>query len=163
MVGFYPGDKFHAIKPETEIVPGNYIYVPLNDTASRFTFSGDLFTTIPGDEQHPMTNVSWFGARGPCEYFGYRLPSEIKWEKAARGSADDRPFPWGDMISTSHVNYYASHDPFENMGSFGSLTSPIGFYNGKSNNGYQTIDSASPHGLYDMAGNVWQWTGDVYE
>ena len=80
----------------------------------------------------------------------------------ARGT-DTRPFPWGDEIRRENANFYSSRDPFEDMRSFGSLTSPVGFYNGKTYGDYQTLDSASPYGLYDMAGNVWQWTGNVYE
>ncbi|HBG73876.1 MAG: hypothetical protein A2X25_03125 [Chloroflexi bacterium GWB2_49_20] len=108
-----------------------------------------------------MTNVTWFGALGYCQYFDGQLPSENEREKAARGS-DNRPFPWGEQIYRENANYYASRDPFENMSSFGSRTSPVGFYNGKSYVGYQTLDSASPYGLYDMSGNVWRWTGNVY-
>lgn len=163
VVGFYPGDEFHAVKHEVEISAADYIFVPIDYPASRFTFDGETFAAKPGYENHPMTNVSWFGARGYCEYFGFRLPSEIEWEKAARGPADNRPFPWGEEITTNHANYYVSRDPFEDMGASGSLTSPVGFYNGLTYDGYQTHDSASPYGLYDMAGNVWQWTGDVYE
>ena len=107
-----------------------------------------------------MTMVTWFGAWGYCGYYDYRLPSEEEWTKAARGE-DDRPFPWGDEIVRENANFYSSRDPFENMKSFGSRTSPVGFYNGKAYDGYQTVNSPSPYGLYDMAGNVWQWIGDV--
>ncbi len=161
LVGPYPGDEFHAVKHEIKINAGDYIYVPLKDPASRFTYDGAAFSILPGWENHPMTNVSWFGARGYCLYYNSRLPGELEWEKAARGSKDDRPFPWGEEISQKNANFYASRDPFENMSSFGSRTSPVGFYNGKNYAGYQTLDSASPYGLYDMAGNVWQWVGDV--
>ncbi len=163
VVGRYPGDAFHAVKHEIEIAAADYLFVPLGDPASRFAFEGTAFSANPGYEAHPMTNVSWFGAWGYCGYFGYRLPSELEWEKAARGSVDNRPFPWGGEILRNNANFYASRDPFEDMGSFGSRTSPVGFYNGRSYGGYATLDSASPYGLYDMAGNVWQWTGDVYE
>ena len=107
-----------------------------------------------------MTMVSWFGAWGFCEYYDYRLPSEKEWTKAARGD-DEHPFPWGEEITRENANFYSSRDPFEDMSSFGSRTSPVGFYNGKTYNGYVTLDSKSPYGLYDMAGNVWQWVGDV--
>jgi len=162
IVGFYPGDAFHAVKHEVEITAADYIFVPLNDPASRFSFDGTTFSVNAGYENHPITNVSWFGAWGYCGYYYYRLPAELEWEKAARG-ADERPFPWGEDISSNNANYYASRDPFEDMGSYGSWTSPVGFYNGQTYNGYATLDSASPYGLYDMAGNVWQWTGNVYE
>lgn len=163
ITGFYPGDEFHAAKHEIEIAAGDYIFIPLNDPASRFTYAGETLTVKPGYENHPMTNVSWFGAWGYCGYFDYRLPTELEWEKAARGDADSRPYPWGEVFALNNANSYASRDPFENMRSVGSRTTPVGFYNGKSYDGYQTLDSASPYGLYDMAGNVWQWMGNVYE
>jgi len=163
IVGFYPGDEFHAVKHEIEISPGEYIFIPLNDPASRFTFDGTKFTAKPGYENHPMTNVSWFGAWGYCGYNSYRLPTELEWEKAARGSTDSRPFPWGEEIARNNANFYSSRDPFEDMSSLGSRTSPVGFYNGQIYDGYQTLDSASPYGLYDMSGNVWQWMANIYE
>jgi formylglycine-generating enzyme required for sulfatase activity len=163
VVGAYPGDEFRGVKHEVEIAAGEYIFVPVDDPASRFAWDGEAYAALPGYENHPMTNVSWFGARGYCEAQGGRLPLELEWEKAARGSADNRPFPWGFDMARNQANFYASRDPFEEMGSFGSRTSPVGFYNGRSYDGYATLDAASPYGLYDMAGNVWQWTGDVYE
>jgi formylglycine-generating enzyme required for sulfatase activity len=163
IVGFYPGDPFHGVKHEVEITATDYIFIPLNDPASRFTFNGTTFSVLAGYENHPMTNVSWFGAWGYCGYYGWHLPTELEWEKAARGSADNRPFPWGNEIFRNNANFYASRDTFEDMSSFGSRTTPVGFYNGNTYNGYVTLNSASPYGLYDMAGNVWQWTGDIYE
>ena len=153
---------FRGVKHEEEIKAGDWLYIPLENPAQRVEFDGYRFSVRPGYEYHPMTMVSWFGARGYCQYYGWRLPTEMEWEKAARG-IDARPFPWGEKITRENANYYASRDPFEDMSSFGSRTTPVGFYNGRRYGDYQTLDSASPYGLYDMAGNVWQWTGDVYE
>jgi hypothetical protein len=130
IVGFYPGDVFRGVKHEVEIPPGDYIIVPLNDPASRFGFDGSTFSAQPDYENHPMTNVSWFGAWGYCGYIISRLPSEVEWEKAARGTADERPFPWGDEIARNNANFYASRDPFEDMSSFGSGL-PGGFIMGR--------------------------------
>jgi formylglycine-generating enzyme required for sulfatase activity len=162
IVGFYPGDEFRGVKHEEKIEAGDWIFIPLNDPSQRIKFDGTTFTVQNGYENHPMTMVSWFGAWGYCGYYDWRLPTEMEWEKAGRGT-DTRPFPWGEEIQRNNANFYSSRDPFEDMSSFGSRTSPVGFYNGKQYGDYQTLNSASPYGLYDMAGNVWQWTGNVYE
>lgn len=160
--GYYPGDEFRGVKHEIRIDPADYIFIPLDDASQRIKYDGAIFTVQTGYENHPMTMVSWFGAWGYCGYYDYRLPTEIEWEKAARGK-DTRPFPWGEDIQYENANYYGSRDPFEDMSAFGSRTTPVGFYNGKTYAGFTTLNSVSPFGLYDMAGNVWQWTGDVYE
>ncbi|WP_054521834.1 formylglycine-generating enzyme family protein [Thermanaerothrix daxensis] len=160
LVGFYPGDPFHGAKHEEAISPKNYPFVPLNDPASPFTFDGKIFAPRSGLSNHPMTNVSWFGAWGYCRYYGYRLPTGLEWEKAARG-IDGRPYPWGWDLTKANANFYASGDPFEDMRTYGSGTTPVGFYNGETYAGFATLDSPSPYGLYDMAGNVWQWVSDI--
>ncbi|MCZ7554269.1 MAG: hypothetical protein B6D39_12050 [Anaerolineae bacterium UTCFX2] len=162
VVGYYPGDVFRGVKHEERIDAGDWLFIPLADPSQRIMFDGKTFTAQPGYENHPMTSVTWFGARGYCDFYDYRLPTEMEWEKAARGE-DTRPFPWGEKIARENANFYASRDPFEAKATVGSRTSPVGFYNGQQYNGYQTLDSASPYGLYDMAGNVWQWIGDVTE
>lgn len=162
VVGFYPGDEFHGVKHEEEIKAGDWLFLPLNDPSQRIKFNGTQFTVQAGYEDHPMTSVTWFGAWGYCDYYDGHLPTEIEWEKAGRGT-DARPFPWGDEILRENANFYSSRDPFEDMKTVGSRTTPVGFYNGRSYDGYVTLKSVSPYGLYDMAGNVWQWTGDVYE
>jgi len=162
IVGYYPGDEFRGVKHEERIDAGDWVFILLHDPSQRVKFDGKAFTIQAGYEKHPMTMVSWFGAWGYCGYYSYRLPTEAEWEKAGRGT-DERPFPWGEEITRENANFYASRDPFEDMSSFGSRTTPVGFYNGQKYGDYQTLDSASPYGLYDMAGNVWQWTGDIYE
>jgi formylglycine-generating enzyme required for sulfatase activity len=163
VVGFYPGDEFRGVKHEEEIEAGDWLYIPLDDPSLRIVATSKIsWGAQKGYENHPMTMVTWFGARGYCQYYGWRLPTEMEWEKAARGM-DNRPFPWGEEIARENANFYSSRDPFEDMSSFGSRTSPVGFYNGQKYDDYQTLNSASPYGLYDMAGNVWQWTGDVHE
>ncbi|UCF59924.1 MAG: formylglycine-generating enzyme family protein [Anaerolineaceae bacterium] len=162
VVGYYPGDEFHGYRHEEEIAADDWPHISLDDPGLRLRYDGKTFSAMNGYENRPMVQVTWFGARSYCEFTGGRLPTEVEWEKAARGT-DGRPFPWGHEIQPENANYYSSHDIFEKIvGKLGDTT-PVGFYNGNTYDGFQTIDSPSPYGLYDMGGNVWQWTGDIYE
>jgi formylglycine-generating enzyme required for sulfatase activity len=163
VIGPYAGDEFHGERHEVEIPAGNYLHVPLTDPDLRLVYDGvDTFSVEAGYENHPVTVVTWFGANAYCEYYDYRLPTEAEWEKAARGT-EGLPFPWGNEIEHNNANFYNSKDPFERgTGKLGNTT-PVGFYNGDTYDGYETVDSPSPYGLYDMAGNVLEWTGDIYE
>jgi formylglycine-generating enzyme len=159
-MAFYPGDEFRAYKHEEEITAGDYLLAALDDPSMRITQQAGAYAALPAYANHPVTLVTWFGARAYCEFYGTRLPTELEWEKAARGT-DARPYPWGDEIQRENANYYSSHDIFEKLAGK-SDTTPVGFFNGGLYDGYQTLNSTSPYGLHDMAGNVWQWTADVY-
>lgn len=162
IVGDYPGDVFRGYTHEVEILAGQWLHMPLNVENPGIAFDGAEFSALPGMENHPATMVTWFGAQAYCEYYDGRLPSEIEWEKAARGT-DRSPYPWGFDISSSNANFYHSDDPFDGLRDGFGGTTPVGFYNGETQAGFETIDSPSAYGAYDMAGNVWHWTGDVYE
>ncbi len=159
---YYPGEPFQGVKHEEKIEAGDWPVLTLNAPATHLTYADGAFTPQPGFENHPVVGVSWFGANAYCQEFGWRLPGEVEWERAARGD-DERSYPWGDTIASNQANYYNSRDLFEKiMGKQGDTT-PVGYYNGSTYpDGYATLNGASPYGLYDMAGNVWQWMGDDY-
>jgi formylglycine-generating enzyme required for sulfatase activity len=162
ILGYYPGDDFDAFRHEEKIVAGDYLHLSVDQDGLRLVTDGQEFVAQAGYENHPMTQITWFGAKAYCDYYDQRLPTENEWEKAARGN-DNRPYPWGSGVERNNANYYSSHDLFEKIAGDLGDTTPVGFYNGETYEGYETLDSPSPYGLYDMAGNVWQWTGDVYE
>jgi formylglycine-generating enzyme required for sulfatase activity len=105
-----------------------------------------------GKELHPVVNVNWYDAKAFCGWVGGRLPTDAEWEKAASwddGTKRKRTYPWGETINCSYVNYYSKDGRTDYC--VGDTT-PVGSYeNGK-----------SPYGLYDMAGNVWEWVNDWY-
>lgn len=160
IVGYYAGDPFHGARHEEKIEAGDWLHIPFREPGSKLTFDGKTFRPLPGYENHPVVMVTWFGAKAYCEAQGGRLPSDDEWEKAARGT-DDRPFPWGNQLERNQANYYSSRDIFEKVFGKQGDTTPVGFYNGKTYSGYITLAAASPYGLYDMAGNVWQWVSTI--
>ena len=94
-----------------------------------------------GKESHPVVYISWYAAMAYADWVGKRLPTEAEWEKAARGGLIDQAYPWGNSIDSSKANY---------SGEIGDTT-PIGSY------------PPNAYGLYDMAGNAWEWCLDLYQ
>ena len=105
-------------------------------------WTGTDYPTYPaGKADHPVVWVSWYAAMAYAEWAGKRLPTEAEWEYAARGGLVWKKYPWGDTITPADATYGS------NVGD----TTPVGQY------------AANGYGLYDMAGNVWEWCLDAYD
>jgi formylglycine-generating enzyme len=136
--------------------------VPLNDLSAwwRWVHGANWRhpegpeSSIQGRENHPVVQVSWHDAAAYAQWAGKRLPTEAEWEFAARGGLEAKRYVWGDEFKPGGkymANTYQGQFPVKDTGEDGFAgTSPVGSF------------PANAYGLYDMAGNVWQWCSDWY-
>lgn len=157
----YPGALPHMLQP------GSLLFVPpLNDIDStdwswwRFEFGTTWRnpqgpeSTIDGLDDHPVVHVTYYDALAYATWLGKSLPSEAEWEYAARGNFEGCEFAWGDELTPMGkymANTWQGNFPFENTMEDGfSRTSPVKSF------------PPNYYGLYDMIGNVWEWTADFW-
>ena len=116
---------------------------------------GGEFRPKIGFADHPVVEVSWYGAAAYCEWAGGRLPTEAEWEYAARGP-EGRVFPWGDTFDGTRLNYCDANCGYDHA----DKTVDDGYARVAPVRSYP--DGASWCGALDMAGNVWEWVADWY-
>jgi len=154
--------------PSEFAVPGSAVFLKTSQPVSldnpaqwwRFVPGADWChptgpeSSLEGLADHPVVHVTHADACAFASWAGKSLPSEAEWEYAARGGLDDREYAWGDTLNPGNTvlaNYWRGQFPFFNMrGDENYRTTAIGTY---PSNGYD---------LFDMIGNVWEWTDDWY-
>jgi formylglycine-generating enzyme len=154
---------------EDALVPGSLVFrktdgpVDLRDVLSWWSWTPGADwrhpegpdSNVGGREHHPVTHVAYADAVAYAEWAGKALPTEAEWEYAARGGLDGATFTWGDEFAPRGrmmANSWQGEFPWQNLCTDGyEGTSPVERF---PPNGF---------GLYDMAGNVWEWTSDAFE
>jgi formylglycine-generating enzyme required for sulfatase activity len=155
--------------PPEKLVPGSLVFTPpagrvsLDDYSQWWQWTPGASwkhpegpsSTIEGKEDYPVVQVSWDDAVAYARWAGKRLPTEAEWERAARGGLEAKPYVWGDQAPSDteifaniwqgqFPNYNSTRDGFAGLAPVKSFP-------------------ANSYGLYDMAGNVWEWCADWYQ
>ena len=158
----YPGALPHMLYAGSLVFvrPGHR--VDLRENCTWWTFLRDADwrhpqgpeSSLDGRDRHPVVHVTFGDAEAFARWEEKSLPSEAEWELAARGGIENAEYAWGDTLTPDgkHMaNTWQGEFPWQNLEEDGFIgTSPVGTY---PSNGY---------GLYDMIGNVWEWTTDWY-
>jgi len=160
-----------AAYPEADpslLVPGSLVFrktrgsVSLNDyrnwwayiPGARWDRPAGPNSNAAGMERHPVTHVAYEDAAAYANWVGKTLPTEVEWEAAARGGLEGKVYPWGDEFAPNGrmmANTWQGEFPWQNLLQDGfEGTSPVKSF------------PANGYGLYDVAGNVWEWTADFY-
>ena len=154
--------------PAENLVPGSLVFV-MTPGPVDLRHMSQWWTWTPGacwhdpegpgggiDDRldHPVVHVAYEDADAYAAWAGHRLPTEAEWEHAARGGLEGYPFVWGDEAvpdGTYMANFWQGDFPWRNRANDGFAgTAPVGSF------------PPNGHGLFDMAGNVWEWTTDWY-
>ncbi|MCH2214293.1 MAG: formylglycine-generating enzyme family protein [Flavobacteriales bacterium] len=110
---------------------------------------------LTGKENHPVVHIAYEDALAYCDWAGKRLPTEAEWEFAARGNSGDSQFQWGDELTPNGIylaNFFQGEFPYDLKALDGfKYSAPVGSFEPNS------------YGIYDMIGNVWEWTSDYYQ
>ena len=158
----YPGALPHMLRAGSLVFVKSKGPVDLKNWSNWWTFGFGADWRHPygpgssnkGLDDHPVVHISYRDAEAYAKWVGKELPSEAEWEFAARGGLEGAEFAWGSELvpgGTYMANTWQGEFPWQNLLSDGyETTSPVGTY---APNGY---------GLYDMIGNVWEWTTDWY-
>lgn len=109
---------------------------------------------LEGRSDHPVVHIAYEDAEAYAKWAGKRLPTEAEWEYASRAHGENSQFQWGEELSPDGkylANFFQGQFPYNNLLADGyARTAPVGSF------------APNEHGLYDMIGNVWEWTADLY-
>ncbi|MEI6948403.1 formylglycine-generating enzyme family protein [Paraflavisolibacter sp. H34] len=154
--------------PDSLLVAASLVFTPpsravaLNDYSQWWTWQSGADwrhpqgpgSSIEGKDHFPVVHVSWFDAQAYCKWAGKRLPTEAEWEWAARGGLSNQVYPWGNEgldVGKVKANTWQGHFPDRNKATDGFAgLAPVRSF------------AANGYGLYEIAGNVWEWCSDLY-